>query len=151
MPQRVNAPMSVDAFLDTNVFLYAASKDPADAGKSQHAYHLVVNVSFGLSLQIVQEFYHNARVKARLGISESEAERLVALMLQRPLVTTNIALFREARRICIRYQLRYWDAALLAAAQKLGAPIFYSEDLNHGQTYNGVRVVNPFHAPTPSA
>jgi len=43
-----------------------------------------------------------------------------------------------------RYQLKYYDAALLAAADRLGAPIFYTEDLNHNQVYGSVRAVNPF-------
>lgn len=43
-----------------------------------------------------------------------------------------------------RYQLKYYDAALLAAAERFGAPVFYTEDLNHGQTYGSVRAINPF-------
>lgn len=43
-----------------------------------------------------------------------------------------------------RFQVSYYDAALLAAAERLGAPIFYTEDLNHNQVYGSVRAVNPF-------
>ena len=43
-----------------------------------------------------------------------------------------------------RYQLSYWDGAIIAAAERLGARVLYSEDLNHGQTYGSVRVENPF-------
>jgi len=43
-----------------------------------------------------------------------------------------------------RFQVSYWDAAILAAAKRLGCPTVYSEDMNHGQDYDGVRVVNPF-------
>ena len=43
-----------------------------------------------------------------------------------------------------RYQISYWDGAIIAAAERLGARIVYSEDLNHGQTYGSVRVENPF-------
>ena len=49
----------------------------------------------------------------------------------------------STQRITERYQLRYWDAAIVAAAVRLGAPVLYSEDLNDGQTYDGVKVVNP--------
>ncbi len=136
--------MSVEAFLDTNILLYAASKDPADALKAKRAQEVMVATNFGISLQIVQEFYHNTRIKARLKISDPEAERIIALLLQRPLVATGVELFRKARALCNRYQLRYWDAAMLAAARELGAPTCYSEDLTHGQNYNGVQVINPF-------
>lgn len=44
-----------------------------------------------------------------------------------------------------------WDAAIVAAAHVLGTGILYAEDLNHGQMYDGVRVVNPFLAPEPPA
>jgi predicted nucleic acid-binding protein len=43
-----------------------------------------------------------------------------------------------------RYRISYWDGAILAAAERLGAEIVYTEDLSHGQTYGPVRVVNPF-------
>jgi predicted nucleic acid-binding protein len=45
-------------------------------------------------------------------------------------------------RAPVRHQ--YYDAALLAAAERLGASIFYSEDLSHRQTYGSVTVINPF-------
>ena len=50
----------------------------------------------------------------------------------------------EGLRLKERFQLSYWDAAIIAAARALGAGTLYSEDLNHGQDYDGVRVVNPF-------
>lgn len=43
-----------------------------------------------------------------------------------------------------RFSISYWDAAILAAAEALGADTVYSEDLSHGQRYGRVRVVNPF-------
>jgi len=43
-----------------------------------------------------------------------------------------------------RFQVSYWDAAILAAAKRLGCHTVYSEDMNHGQDYDGVCVVNPF-------
>lgn len=136
--------MTVEALVDTNVLLYAASKDPADAAKAALAAQLLTEVDFGLSLQVVQEFYHNARVKARLGITREQGEQVVGLLLRRPCVLTDVALFGEARHLADRFQLRYWDAAIVAAAKRLGATTLYSEDLNDGQDYGGVRVVNPF-------
>ena len=44
-----------------------------------------------------------------------------------------------------RHQISYWDAAVIGAAEALGAAILFSEDLNHGQLYGSVQVVNPFH------
>ena len=46
--------------------------------------------------------------------------------------------------ISVRYQTSYWDGAILAAAESIGVPRLYSEDLNHGQRYGSVEVLNPF-------
>jgi predicted nucleic acid-binding protein len=43
-----------------------------------------------------------------------------------------------------RYQVSYWDGAIIAAAQEMGASVLYSEDLNHQQVYGAVTVINPF-------
>jgi len=136
--------MNAETFLDTNVLLYAASKDPADAAKSVIARGLMRDTDFGVSLQLLQEFYHNARVKARLAIDADLCRQIIEKLLTRPLVLTDLELFDVARGLSERFQVRYWDAALLAAARRLGASQFYSEDLNNGQDYDGVRVINPF-------
>jgi predicted nucleic acid-binding protein len=81
--------MSVESFLDSNVLLYAASKDPVDAAKSAMAARIMTETRFGISLQVVQEFYHNARIKARLGITKQQSERVIGLLLQRPFVITD--------------------------------------------------------------
>lgn len=136
--------MNVEAFLDTNVFLYAASKDPADRQKAQRADGLIRSIRFGASLQLAQEFYANAVKKARLGISSEQAETVIRMILRRPLVITDAALFAEAREGCQRWKIGYWDAAMLVAARRLGATSFYSEDLNPGQVFDTVEVINPF-------
>jgi predicted nucleic acid-binding protein len=51
---------------------------------------------------------------------------------------------RDAIGIAGRYQISYFDAQIIAASKRLGSTTIYSEDLNHGQDYGGVRVVNPF-------
>ncbi len=136
--------MNVEAFLDSNIPLYAASKDPDDRAKAERAAELMLGTRFGISMQVAQEFYHNARIKARVAVPAEQAETIMRLLLDRPCAITDEALFAEARRLCERYQLRYWDSAIVAAARRLSAPILYSEDLTHGQDFEGVRVVNPF-------
>ena len=58
-----------------------------------------------------------------------------------------VDVFLDAVRISRRFQLSYWDAAILAAAHATDCDVVYSEDMNHGQDYDGVRVVNPFANP----
>ncbi|MBV8101197.1 MAG: PIN domain-containing protein [Verrucomicrobia bacterium] len=43
-----------------------------------------------------------------------------------------------------RFQVNYYDALIIAAAQLAGCPSLYSEDLNDAQEYDGIRVQNPF-------
>jgi predicted nucleic acid-binding protein len=50
---------------------------------------------------------------------------------------------------CKRFQLSYWDAAVIEAARAMGCTDVLSEDLNDGQDYAGVRVTNPFSDPAP--
>ena len=52
--------------------------------------------------------------------------------------------YRIAIEISVRYQTSYWDRVILAAAESISAPRLYSEDLNHGQWYGSVEVLNPF-------
>ena len=61
-----------------------------------------------------------------------------------PVVPVDESLVRTAIALARRFQVHYYDAAIIAAAERLGAPILYSEDLNHGQHYGSVQVQNPF-------
>lgn len=66
-----------------------------------------------------------------------------------PTIDVTPALFRAAVNVQQRFQLSYWDAAILAAAKQMGCRAVYSEDLNDGQDYDGMTVVNPFKRATP--
>jgi predicted nucleic acid-binding protein len=61
-----------------------------------------------------------------------------------PVAVVDAGLARIAIDISTRYQISYWDAAIIAAAESLGAAVLYSEDLSHGQAYGTVRVHDPF-------
>jgi len=99
---------------------------------------------FGLSVQILQEFMDVTLRKKQLGLTHEEIANMIRHMAGYPLVETSMALAQQAFEIKIRHGVRYWDAAMIAAALELGCHTIYSEDLNHAQDYGGVRVVNPF-------
>lgn len=98
----------------------------------------------GLSAQVVQEFFHVATRKDRLGISFEAAEKVVACLQMFPILPITYPLVHQAIKLSKSYQIGYFDAAILEAARQLGCSVLYSEDLNHGQDYKGVRVENPF-------
>ena len=132
------------ALLDTNILLYAISSSPDEAGKRHIARELLSGADWGLSIQVLQEFYVNATRGATPAMSHALAEAAIRQFLLRPLAINDAALMLNALDIKQHYQLSFWDAAILAAALALGASVVYSEDLNHGQDYAGVLVVNPF-------
>jgi predicted nucleic acid-binding protein len=136
--------MPVDAFVDTNVLLYAASTSDDEIVKRERARSLLADVSWGLSVQVLQELYVNL-VRARGPVmTHEDAVELIRQLLRRPVAITDHELLLQALALKQRFQLSYWDAAIVAAARHLGATVLYSEDLNNGQDYDGVRVQNPF-------
>lgn len=136
--------MTAQCFADTNLFLYAASKDPADAGRKAAARELLGKEDIGISAQVLQEFAHNASAKKRLGLEAVETETILHAMLEYPVLPVTGELVLEAFALQQRYQIAYWDAAIVAAARSLGCKILYTEDLNAGQDYGGVVAQNPF-------
>ena len=136
--------MSVECFLDTNVLVYAASATPDDADKKERALDLIASADFGLSTQVLQEFFVTLTRKARVRLASAAAFALLEEYSAFPTVSTDYALIVTAVEISNRFQVSYWDAAIIGAAEILGAPVLYTEDLSHGQRYGEVRVVNPF-------
>ncbi len=136
--------MTTDAFIDTNILLYAVSNSAKEIEKKWRARELLEKTNFGLSAQVLQEFYVNATGQLAQTLPEAETMEFIRWLELFPLVSTDAALFHQAVGIRNRYRISYWDAAILAAARQLGATTLYSEDLSHGQVYDGVRVVNPF-------
>ena len=136
--------MTAEVFLDSNVLLYSCSAAPDDAGKRQVAEDLILNRPFAISAQVLQEFIANALRKPRLGITESNIDatlQLAAMVRVQPVTHELVVSAVMLRR---RFQLSQWDATIIAAAAELGCHTVYSEDMNDGQDYGGVRVVNPF-------
>ncbi len=136
--------MTAEVFLDSNILLYSCSAAPDDAGKRQVAADFILNRPFAISAQVLQEFIANALRKPRLGITESNIEatlQMAAMVRVQPVTHQLVVSAVLLRR---RFQLSQWDATIIAAAVELGCPTVYSEDMNDGQDYGGVRVVNPF-------
>lgn len=136
--------MSAEVFLDANILLYASSAAPADAEKRERAQTLMIEERFALSAQVLQEFIANALRKKSLGLTEANIDATLELADHVPVQPITRELIIEAAALRRRYQISHWDATILAAARELGCHTLYSEDLNPGQDYEGVRVVNPF-------
>lgn len=136
--------MIAEAMIDTNVLVYAASKLDLDRDKAQIAQELLFKHSIGMSAQVLQEFLVVSTSKVRKGWSLDDALDWVEALEDLPCIPVDAPLVRFGAEFAIRYQLSYWDGAIIAAAHRLTASVLYTEDLNHGQIYGSVRAENPF-------
>lgn len=136
--------MRAECFLDTNVLVYAAASSRSDAAKRERALKLIQESDFGLSAQVLQEFYVTVTRKLKTPMAPELAIAMMDEYRVFPTVPTDYPLIVAAAEVSLMYGISYWDGAIIAAAQVLEAGTLYTEDLNHGQLYGTVRVVNPF-------
>lgn len=134
---------NTEVFLDTNILIYAALGSVDEPVKYERAVELLTT-RFGTSGQVLAEFYVNAQRKGSVPLTADEAREWVMRLSKKAFQPVDFTVVRAGIDHARRYQLSYWDGAIIAAAERLGARTVYSEDLNHGQTYGSVRVVNPF-------
>ncbi len=108
-------------------------------------FHRLLEVDdWGLSVQVLQELYVNATGKLAQTLPEGETMRFLAHLMRRPVVDLTSELFLRGVELKKRYRISYWDGAIVAAALTLGCHTLYTQDLNHGQDYDGLRAVDPF-------
>jgi predicted nucleic acid-binding protein len=132
-------------FVDTNILLYAISTQAEESEKNQKAKAILSNADLTLSVQVLQEFYVQATRPTRSDpLTHEEATALIQYWLRHRIVPLTVQVMQDALDIKKRYQTSYWDAAILAAAASAGCSELFSEDLNSGQNYDTVRVINPF-------
>ena len=114
--------MSVECFLDTNVLVYAVSSAEGDSRKSRRALDLVERTEFGLSAQVLQEFYVTVTRKIRKPLSPEQAVALLDEYRVFPTVATDYPLIVAAVELSLRHGISYWDGAVLAAAEAQRSP-----------------------------
>jgi predicted nucleic acid-binding protein len=132
-------------FVDTNVLLYAISRDPGEKAKAARANALLDEGDLGLSVQVLQEFYVQATRSTRGdALTRAQAASLVEAFLRFPAAAITVVVMQRAFTTCQRFGISYWDAAILEASRSLGCDVVLSEDLTDGADYDGVRVENPF-------
>lgn len=132
-------------FVDTNVLLYAISRDPDEQAKAALANELLTARDIALSVQVLQELYVQATRESRAErLTHEQAAALVDSFRRFPVQETNVGLVLAGISTCDRFGISYWDGAIIEAARALGCEAVLSEDLSDGQDYAGVRVENPF-------
>ena len=136
-------------FVDTNILLYAISRDPSEAAKARRANEILADRDIGLSVQVLQEFYVQSTRTSRLDpISHEQATGLIEAWRRFPVQETTVDVMVAALATRRRFEISYWDAAIIEACRSLGGAVVLSEDLDTGTDYDGVRVENPFQTRT---
>lgn len=133
-------------FVDTNILVYLFDMD-APEKKATVAGLLEREGASGLlvlSTQVLQEFYVVATRKLARPLSPEAAEQAVHDLATLPVRQVTSALILSAIRRSIQSRLSFWDALIVETAVDAGATVILTEDLQHGQVIDGVRVVNPF-------
>ena len=132
-------------FVDTNVLLYAVVPEEDEQAKAARANEILLAGDIALSVQVLQEFYAQATRESRQGrITHEQATSAVQSLRFFPVQDITVNLMLDALETRARFQISYWDAAIIEAARRLDCPVVLSEDLNDGQDYAGVGVENPF-------
>jgi predicted nucleic acid-binding protein len=131
-------------FLDTNILVYA--EDQSEQVKRKRAVQLILEHKRKrtgvVSLQVLQEFFTTVtrKFKLDLGIARYKVEFHSRFIVGEPTVT-DILTAIDIHRI---HGFSYWDALILRMAKQTGCRVLLTEDLQHGQVFDGVRIVNPF-------
>ena len=140
--------MSDKYFVDTNILMYA--HDKASGAKHERAKALVEELwrdrTGVVSTQVLQELSVNLRKKVRRPLDAKSTRDIVADYLTWQVIVNGGESILEAIDLEARYQISFWDALVVQAAQASGAETLYSEDLSDGQTYGSVKVINPLRA-----
>jgi len=137
-------------FIDTNVAVYAYD---SSAGDKQTTAQQVLREGAAtregvISVQVLGEFFHATVTRKKL-LTIDKARVALAALRHLEVVSVEPAAVDQAIDFHERFQLRYWDALIVATAKLSGCVAVVSEDLNEGQDYDGVVVVNPFSVAAP--
>ncbi|MBS2020896.1 MAG: PIN domain-containing protein [Deltaproteobacteria bacterium] len=133
-------------FVDTNVLIYAEDRDAK--AKHEIARELVSGLWEArdgvLSVQVLQELYVNVTRKLKKPLSSAKAAEIVDEYMTWTVVENTKALLRGALGLERSAKLSFWDALVVQAALEARCDTLYSEDLNAGQRFGSLTIVNPF-------
>lgn len=132
------------AFFDTNILLYVFSNaEPDKQARAVELYRSHAKAGrMQISTQVVQEFIVAGLRKLKL--PRTQVREITLTLLDSPLIVIGVSHIRFAMDHAERFQISFWDALILAAAEAAGAEVLYTEDLNDGQQYGGILARNPF-------
>ncbi len=133
----------MSTFLDTNVVVYAF--DGADPIKKAQAVSILeAGDRLVVSTQVLLETWWVLTRRLAQPLSEDRASTVIDTLAQLPVVNADAELVRRAIRTSRNAGIAVWDAMIIEAARSAGCDRVLSEDLQHGQDFDGLVVMNPF-------
>lgn len=137
MPDRI--------FVDTNILVYA--HDFSAGIKHATAKNLIQelweNKTGCLSIQVMQEFYVSVTQKVPNPMDYVKAKGIIRDLSYWKIHAPKVEDLLNAVDIQQRYQVSFWDAMILQSALQLECSLLWSEDLNPGQVYESIKLINP--------
>ncbi|MDP4027785.1 MAG: PIN domain-containing protein [Gallionella sp.] len=139
--------MATRSFIDTNILVYAEASDEPAKQKAALALlkQLYEDASGVLSTQVLQEYCNVALKKLKLPPQYVRAQ--LDLYEQFDVIQVTPAIIRAGLDLHQIRSVAFYDAIVLASAQTAGCRLLFSEDMNTGETVDGVRIINPFANP----
>jgi len=139
-------PNGSTVFVDTNVLVYAEDRAHADKHRAARQWlrELWVRRLGRLSTQVLNEFYVTVTRKLAPAMPPGDARAEVRRFQRWQPWLVDQATVEAAWAVESRFGLRFWDALMVASAQQQGCRWLLTEDLQHDQAFDTVRVVNPF-------
>lgn len=133
------------AFVDTNVVVYAFDRGvPWKQARARELLAGQMTTDLVVSTQVLQEFYVATTTRLRPPVDPADAASAVAQLALLPVVSIDADLVQAAIETSRSNRVSLWDALVIEAARVANAGVLLTEDLNDGQDFGGVRVVNPF-------
>lgn len=139
--------MSDKAFLDSNILVYAY--DASEKVKHEKAFHLLEKLGLSqtgvISLQVISEFFVVVTRKIEKPIPLNQARKIAEEFLTNwEVYEPTASTLLMAMETVEKNKLSFWDSLIVASARESQAKIIYSEDLQHNQLIEGVKIINPF-------
>lgn len=133
-------------FLDSNILIYA--HDQSAGARREVARELIERLweerSGRLSVQVLQEFFVNVTRKLASPLDAGQAREVISDFSYWPVHRPGASDVLGAIAIHRYTGISFWDAMIVTSAASQHCEVLYSEDLNEGQAYDGVQIVNPF-------
>jgi len=134
------------SFFDTNILIYAVDHtEPIKQSKARELLERETATGNAIiSTQVLQEFYSASTLKLKKPLNKLVAEKIVEELMTLVVKQIDARIILAAIKRNQSDQVSFWDALIIETALVAGARILWSEDMQHGREFDGLKILNPF-------